>query len=1119
MKDRERLIAWGTVSIAAGTLAIFFGTRSGRAASILVWIFAVVAVAAFAVLFWPWCQRVLSVLWSRVLAPLLPSHRRRRDKRPLAGARTWRFTTDGAEVPQLARVTQRTIDHPTYMRSQDSVPPYMRAIALVASSPLGDAPDSQELRAGLLAWLSQAPTMELIGDLRAIPPGVTWKPWATDRRSNLRADLTGENPAEVPVASVVLEVPSPGPRRFGADPRYAELILHVDLPTGDVSAGLPDWRRRFSRVLAVPGALAGFLQGLGLAVPDDPPAQAGILLHARQAITEVVRSGGIPVLPGSSPYVVNEFTGFAVADPAGRAADEAAGQMVLDLSERVLHLDGSQAQMSGEVAVAEAPAATATGPSDADRADQLLAVGSATSLPRLSQLADDILGATPTRYTMAGGAPYVARPEHDAAIRSLLAAGGPPYPFVIVWGDTKSGKSRTLAEALRAVFPRESRDPVVVLPKGGAALAELSRTGLVVPDDGFPAIVVLDDLDAADLEALTPDVLDRVASWAVIAATMTARQRSAVLKTGSEVGAVARSALEHRARQYELPSGPPIGTTKAEAQRLYPGESFEGSIAETLVGGRELISRYKASRDEDPAGCAVLRAAIDCRRCGLSRPVTEPELRSLFPAYLQAVRVDLPVTDELFAEGVRWAAIPVASQVALLRRANPGQEPQAWTVFDHAVAADDGDSDQSPRQIPAGTWIDLIAMISAEDAFGVGFAAYWRDEIGAATAAFGKAATSADEDLAQAAAFSLGFLLDEQDDRDGARAAYQKVIDSGHSEYAPAALVNLGALLARRGDTSGAREAYEHAIASGHPQQASMAEVNLGLLLTDQGDVDGASTAFQRAIDSGHPDNAPAGAVNLGNLLASTGDAGGARSAYQLAIDSAHPEHAPAAQIGLGGLLAQLGDGEGARAAFQQAISSGHPDYAPLAEVNLGTVLASEGDTAGARAGYQRVIEGGHPDSAPSAAFNLGNLLAVTGDADGARAAYQLAIDSGHPASAPIAAVNLGNLLRDQGDADGARTAYDLAIHSGNPGQAAMAAVGLGNLLRKQGDTGGAQAAYQQAIDSGLARPAAAAAWNLAILLLDKGDVDGARNSLAVAINSGEAHVADEAQQLLDSLN
>jgi len=99
---------------------------------------------------------------------------------------------------------------------------------------------------------------------------------------------------------------------------------------------------------------------------------------------------------------------------------------------------------------------------------------------------------------------------------------GPPYPFVIVWGDTKSGKSRTLAEALRAVFLRESGDPAVVLPKDGAALAELSRTGLAVPGDGSPAIVLLDDLDPADLEALTPDVLDGVTSWAVIAATMTA---------------------------------------------------------------------------------------------------------------------------------------------------------------------------------------------------------------------------------------------------------------------------------------------------------------------------------------------------------------------------------------------------------------------------------------------------------------------------------------------------------------------------------------------------------------------------------------------------------------------
>jgi tetratricopeptide (TPR) repeat protein len=764
-------------------------------------------------------------------------------------------------------------------------------------------------------------------------------------------------------------------------------------------------------------------------------------------------------------------------------------------------------------------AGAGAGPSGDERIDPLLAAGSAGNLPRLSQLADDILGATPTRYTMADKAPYVARPEHDAAVRALLAVAGPPYPFVIVWGDTKSGKSRTLAEALRAVFLRESRDPVVVLPKGGAALAELSRIGLAIPDDGSPALVVLDDLDAADLEALTPDVLDRVTSWAVITGTMTARQRNDVLKTGSDVGAIARSALEHRSRQYELPSEPPTGAAKAAAERLYPRESFDGSIAETLVGGRELIGRYKASHDANPAGCAVLRAAIDCRRCGLSRPVAESELRTLFPSYLQAIRVDLPTTDELFATGIDWAAVPVTSQVALLRRADPGQEPRTWTVLDHAVAADDGDGDQNPREIPAGTWSDLIAMISAEDAFGIGFAAYSRNVISAAVSAFGKAAASADDDLAATATFSLGFLLDEQDDHDGARAAYQEVIGSGHSEYAPAALVNLGALLARHNDAAGARAAYERAIASGHPDQVPMAEVNLGLLLTDQGDADGARDAFQRAIDSGHPDKAPAGAVNLGNLLSQAGDAASARTAYQRAIDSGHPEHGPAAQISLGNLLTNQGDADGARDAFQRAIDSGHPDYAPLAEVNLGTVLAHGGDTASARAAYLHVISSGHPDQAPSAAFNLGNLLALTGDVDGARDAYQKAIDSGHAENAPSAAVNLGNLLRDQGDTDAARASYQLAINSGNPNQAAMAAVGLGNLLRQQGDADGARTAYQLAIDNGPARPAAAGAWNLAVLLIDAGDIDEARAALTLAIDSGEAHIAQEAQQVLDSLN
>ena len=410
------------------------------------------------------------------------------------------------------------------------------------------------------------------------------------------------------------------------------------------------------------------------------------------------------------------------------------------------------------------------------QAAQLLVQGSTTGLPLLSDLADDVLGATPTRYSIEGVAPYVARPEADQKIRNLLSAPGPPYPFVIVWGTTKAGKSRTLAEALRATFTHETR---VVLPTGCRALAKLVQLGLDDLVDSRPAVVVLDDVDPAGLEALTPDVLGLLRSWAVVAATMTARRRAQVLASGGDIGAVTRAALAAASGEYELLSEPPVGVEKAEAERLYPAERFDGSIAETLVGARELISRYKASRDSHPAGCAVVRAAVDIRRAGVSRPVTATELRRLFPLYMRSIRAGRTPTDKQFNAGIEWATRPVTSQVALLRLAAPGQEPPAWLVFDHAVTADEGDG--GPRRaIPAAVWTELVDMLLADDALAVGKSAFLAGHSTIAVAAFRKAANSSQADSPMAAS-NLGFVLKEMGDFDGGRAAYQQAIDCKHS--------------------------------------------------------------------------------------------------------------------------------------------------------------------------------------------------------------------------------------------------------------------------------------------------------------------------------------------------
>jgi tetratricopeptide (TPR) repeat protein len=684
-------------------------------------------------------------------------------------------------------------------------------------------------------------------------------------------------------------------------------------------------------------------------------------------------------------------------------------------------------------------------------------------LPRLSQLTDAKLGTTPTRHTEDGTASYVPRPGPDARLREALPCTTAPYPFVLLVGDSKSGKSRTAVEAARKAFGE--LDPPVILARDGEAVAELTQLDPRLPIDPVPALVWLDDLSASDLNSLTGTVLDALAQQSAVVATITTARWNEVLHSSTGITAAARDALRRAVRvdvDFE-----PTEDERADFQRTYPDEELRGTIAETLVGGDVLLAKYQAGRQGHPAGCALVQAAVDVRRAGVTRPVTEPELRSLFPLYLRRVRIGLAPTTEQFTEGLRWAAEPVASQVALLRRTESPRGEVGWEALDYVVSADDGQRDHPFRAIPDELWLELPNLAPAVESFAIGFAASLRDLPEVAIRASRRAADSGDADIAPLAAVNLGLLLAESGDADGARAAYQKAIESGHAEAAPKAAVNLGLLFKQRGDSGSARTAYRAAIDSGHAGYVPIAAFNLGVLLADTGDADGALAAYGLAIDSGHAEAAPKAAVNIGLLLKQRGDLKGARLAYQTVIGFGAVDEAPTAAVNLGLLLAESGAADGALAAYRLAIDSGHADHAPKAAVNLGVLLAKSGDLDGALAAFRLAIESGHADHAPKAAANVGVLLKQGGDLEGARAAYQTAIDSGHADVAPAAAFNLGLLLTESGDANGALAAYRLAIDSGHAEAAPNAAVNLGVLLAKSGDLDGARAAFRLAIDSG----------------------------------------------------
>jgi tetratricopeptide (TPR) repeat protein len=489
-----------------------------------------------------------------------------------------------------------------------------------------------------------------------------------------------------------------------------------------------------------------------------------------------------------------------------------------------------------------------------------LGPGRSGQLPTVSEVSPYHLGVSRSAYAAPDDAhrddPYVQRREADDRLRAAISS--PESRFVILVGASKSGKSRTMYEAVLETLPES---PLIV-PVNEEAIGKLFSLDPPLDLRPAPAVLWLDDLDEARLGVLTPSLLDRLGSEVVVVASMTSQRRDRITRSDSDIGRAARLTLA-RAIEFHL-DFELTDEERREAEALYPGEHFDHSIGEPLVAADQLTARFNAGPADNPAGYALVQAAIDWRRAGLSRPIGDSELRELYPRYLPSVRVGLEPSDDLYNGGLEWACEPLVSQVALLEKESVGAE-HGFVAFDYLVALLDGQHAYPRRDVLPAIWDFVIESLSEEEVMPAGLTAYLRNDLAVAeriwrTVAGGSSTYSAE------AAFNLGALLYEQGDIEGARAAYQRAIDSDHSDAAPMAATNLGIVLAEQGDIEGTRAALQQAIDSGHPDQAPKAAVNLGSLLAEQGDIEGARAAYQRAIDSGHPDYAPMAEDLLGGL-------------------------------------------------------------------------------------------------------------------------------------------------------------------------------------------------------------------------------------------------------------
>ncbi|MGW4368012.1 tetratricopeptide repeat protein [Nocardia takedensis] len=615
---------------------------------------------------------------------------------------------------------------------------------------------------------------------------------------------------------------------------------------------------------------------------------------------------------------------------------------------------------------------------------ELVRVYGIEDLPTIADLDPYRLGATSSvfgrvdEYGRRDG--YLPRTAHQVDARLAEALSGDR--LVVVVGPSKSGKTRTLFEAVR-VHDSAAR---LVWPVIDAIADVASHSRIAESSDRL--VVWLDDLHEylPGACALTPALLSALTARpgpTVVVATLRSEMR-AQLRGGGELRRDTRMLLE-QAITIDLASTAEDPAECAAAERAYPGYAGDRyGLGEGLAGAPELLARYDDARAADPLLWTVIAVAIDWARIGRTDPIPEPTLSDLT---LRELRNTHPYMDAT-GNGVR-AAIhtartppPGAGRTAALHTTFLDDETRGYRAFDYLTAADDGQDHRTPRPIPDTYWHEATCDSDTNTLVTVGDAAYLRDNTLTATTLFRRAA-EAGNGVAMA---NLGFLLTRRDDLAEAETWFHKAAEVGSSD----ATNNLGVLLAGRGELAEAETWYRKAAEAGH----SGAMFNLGNLFNRRGDLAGVEAWYRKAIEAGND----VAMVNLGVLLAERGELAEAEAWYHKAGEAGNG----VAMANLGFLLKQRGELAEAEAWFRKGTEAGNG----IAMNHLGVLLKQRGELAEAEAWYREAIEAGNGD----AMFNLGILLAERGQLAEAETWYRRAIETGDD----DARINLGILLAER---------------------------------------------------------------------------------------------------------
>jgi TPR repeat protein len=463
--------------------------------------------------------------------------------------------------------------------------------------------------------------------------------------------------------------------------------------------------------------------------------------------------------------------------------------------------------------------------------------------PRLEHVPLQTLGVREPRTSAGrrrGQLPYVPRAELDRHLREVLGE----HRFVLVHGPAGSGKSRSVAEICAALF---GDLPAVIPGKRPGALARLLDSG-VVPT---PAAVWLDDLDRHVDAGVDADLLRRLLARPGVRLVATMRAAAyEQLKPSGDIRPRGRDVIE-LAEQIEYTGWDDDDRDEAR-RRLADQPDVTAALdrgtglGEYLSVGPDLVDRLLAG-DPPPEGKAVVYAAVDWYRAGMTRPAPADLLEQLYPHYLP--NDDAALLDR-YATGLQWATAPVSGARLITHRTDGTGITVHDVLLDHLTTT-------LPTGLPDRTWSAIAAALhdDSEALTAAGVTAYLshRQPIPA-------------EDLIRRAAtagnframYNLGVLLVERGELGEAEECYRRAA-AGHTS----AMYNLGKMLQRRGESEEAEGWYRQAAAA----DDIYAMFFLGSLLAKRGEGEEAEVWYRKAAAGGHA----AAMLLLAVLLAENG--------------------------------------------------------------------------------------------------------------------------------------------------------------------------------------------------------------------------------------------------------